>query len=186
MNSVTRYHLNTCAHKLFLILHCNVEFHLKRRLNTIQKTDLKLQLFKHCTEYIEKHIEIISHAVSEAQDAVHSESKNTAGDRYETERAMKQRETELFGKRIDEAMEQHQMLQMMDVSKHYNSVQPGSLVLTSIGPFFIAISTDEIVIEEVEYFVISIDSPIGQAMANKSAGESFTFRGKSIKISVVC
>jgi transcription elongation GreA/GreB family factor len=145
-----------------------------------------LQLFKHCTEYIEKHIEIISHAVSEAQEAVNSESKNTAGDRYETERAMKQRETELFGKRIDEVMEQHQLLQLIDVSKQYDIVQPGSLVSTTDGLFFIAVSTDEIIIDDVEYCVISIDSPIGQAMANKNIGETFIFRGKSIKINDIC
>lgn len=151
-------------------------------LKTTEKKEIKLQLFNHCTEYIEKHIEIINHAVSEAQQAVKGESKNTAGDRYETERAMKQRETELFGKRIDEAMKQYQMLQMIDPSKVYTSVQPGSLVSTSTGVFFIAISTDEVVIDDVEYCIISIDSPIGQAMVNRNIGETFLFRGKSITI----
>jgi transcription elongation GreA/GreB family factor len=153
---------------------------------TTEKKEIKLRLFKHCTEYIEKHIEIINHAVSEAQQAVKSESKNTAGDRYETERAMKQRETELFGKRIDEAMKQYQTLQLIDPSKMYTSVQPGSLVSTSTGVFFIAISTDEVIFDDIEYCIISIDSPIGQAMVNKNIGEAFFFRGKNLKISDIC
>lgn len=153
---------------------------------TTEKKDIKLQLFKHCTDYIEKHIEIIRHAVSEAQQAVNGESKNTAGDRYETERAMKQRETELFGKRIDEAMKQHQILQIINASKQYSSVQPGALVSTSIGSFFIAISTDEVVIDDIEYCIISIDSPICQAMINKNIGEAFLFRGKNITINEIC
>jgi len=114
------------------------------------------------------------------------ESKNTAGDRYETERAMKQRETELFGKRAEEAMKQYQMLQMIDVSKQYDSVQPGALVSTSAGYFFIAVSTDEIVIDDIEYCIISIDSPIGQAMTKKRAAETFEFRGKNIRIIDIC
>lgn len=153
---------------------------------TTAKKDIKLQLFKHCTEYIEKHIEIIRHAVSEAQQAVNGESKNTAGDRYETERAMKQRETELFGKRIDESMKQYQILQMIDPSKEYNCVQPGSLVSTSTGIFFIAISTDEVLIDNVEYCIISIDSPIGQAMEKRNIGEVFLFRGKTVTINDIC
>lgn len=148
--------------------------------------DIKLQLHKHCTEYIKHHIEINSHAVAEAQQAVTGETKNTAGDRYETERAMKQRETELFGKRIDEALKKYRMLESIDASKPVDSVMPGALVSTSIGFFFIAISTDEVSIDGEEYCIISIESPIGQSMANKRTRESFSFRGKQISIHDIC
>ena len=137
-------------------------------------------------EYVKHHIEINIHAVSEAQEAVTGETKNTAGDRYETERAMKQRETELFGKRIDEAMKQHEMLEKIDAATQIAAVMPGALVATSAGSFFIAISTDEVIIDEEEYCIISIESPIGQAMANKRKGDSFFFRGKQIKIRDIC
>lgn len=137
-------------------------------------------------EYVKHHIEINSIAVSEAQQAVNGETKNTAGDRYETERAMKQRETELFGKRIDEAMKQLQMLEQIDAAKQVDSALPGALVVTSIGSFFIAISTEEVIIDDEEYCNISIESPIGRAMATKKKGDSFFFKGKPIKISDIC
>lgn len=113
------------------------------------------------------------------------ETKNTAGDRYETERAMKQRETELYGKRIEEVVLQRSILLDIDPSKEYQVVQPGSLVISSAGNFFIAISADEVVIDGEEYCNISIDSPIGSAMADKKAGETFNFRGKIFSITTV-
>jgi transcription elongation GreA/GreB family factor len=132
------------------------------------------------------HIEINILAVSEAQEAVAGETKNTAGDRYETERAMKQRETELFGKRIDEAMKQHELLEKIDATTQSAAVVPGALVSTSAGSFFIAISTDEVIIDGKEYCIISMESPIGQAMANKRKGDTFFFRGKPITITGIC
>jgi transcription elongation GreA/GreB family factor len=148
--------------------------------------DIKEKLYKHCVDYVNNHIEIISGAVSEAQDAVNSETKNTAGDKHETERAMKQLETEAFGRRLDEAMQQHKLLKAIDISKKYEFVAPGALVDTSLGAFFIAISADEIEIEGEEYCVVSPESPIGQAMVNRKAGDSFLFRGNSVRVVDIC
>lgn len=146
------------------------------------KLNIKFQLYKHCVGYVRDHIEINRHAISEAQQAAQMETKNTAGDRYETELAMKQRETELFGKRLESALQQEQVLTSIDASKEYNSVQPGALVITSIGSFFIAVGADEITMDGEEYSLISIDSPICREMVNKRAGDSFLFRGKTIRI----
>jgi transcription elongation GreA/GreB family factor len=146
------------------------------------KKEIKLKLYKQCLDYVKNHIEINIEAVSQAQEAVNSEDKNSAGDKYETGRAMMQRETESFSRRLNEAMLQHQLLQSIDLSGEYKVVKPGALVYTTIGIFFIAISVDEIQIDDEEYCIVSAESPISQAMANCSAGSSFSFRGKSVKI----
>lgn len=99
---------------------------------------------------------------------------------------MKQRETELFGKRLDESLKMDQLLQEIDVSKQYRSVVPGALVSTSIGEFFIAISADEVVIDGKEYDIVSPESPICQAMANMNVGESFVFRDKTVRVIAIC
>lgn len=148
----------------------------------LMKKQIKLELYKHCLEYVRKHIEIYNKAISNAQEAVNSEDKNSAGDKYETDRAMMQRETETLGRRLAEAQKLHQTLQTIDLSSNFKIVKPGALVYTSIGIFFIAISVDEIKIDNEEYCIISPESPIGQAMANCAAGSTFSFRGKSIKI----
>jgi transcription elongation GreA/GreB family factor len=149
------------------------------------KNAIKVQLYNHCIEYVKNHIEINNRALSGAQDAVNSETKNTAGDKHETERAMKQLETETFGRRLSEALSQFKLLQTIDISLQSDSVKPGSLVYTSMGIFFIAISADEVVIDGEEYCIVSPESPIGQAMINHRAGSVFKFRATTAKIEAI-
>lgn len=160
--------------------------YFNRILGTSVNNSIKQQLYSHCLSYVNHHIDINSQAVAEAQEAVMEETKNTAGDRYETERAMKQRQTELFGKRIDEAIKQREILEMINPLKTHDTAETGALVTTSSGLFFIAISTDEVTIDEEEYCIISAESPIGMAMAGKKKGDTFFFREKRIQISDVC
>lgn len=147
---------------------------------------VKQRLFKHCADYIARNIDINTHAVDVAQSAVIGEDKNIGGDQYETERAMKQRETEMFGQRLIEAEKQRELLRNIDISKKYDSVQPGALVFTSIGSFFIAISVDEVTIDGEEYDIISPQSPLVVAMAGRKAGDSFLFRSKNVAIKEIC
>jgi len=153
---------------------------------TLDKSAVKQRLYTHCLDYVTHHIEINQRMVDESQEAANEETKNTSGDRYETERAMKQRETELFGKRIEEALQLRATLMSINADRQCTIVQPGALVFTTAGIFFIAISSDEIIIDGEEYCMISVDSPIGAAMAGKRAGESFTFRGKKFSIEHIC
>ena len=150
------------------------------------KKELKLQLYKHCLDYVKNHIEINGRAVSSAQEAVDDETESSGSDKSDTSRAMKELETETFGRRLEEVLAQHQLLQKIEISKDYDVVMSGSLVYTSIGNFFIAISADEVIIDGEEYCVVSPESPIGQAMANRTSGSSVSFRGKTVKILDIC
>ncbi len=144
--------------------------------------ELKLQLYKHCLKYVNHQIDIINRALDDAQSAANEETKSSAGDKYETGRAMKQRESELLVRRLNDAHALQKTLHQIDVSKNCDSVKPGALVTTSMGIFFIAISADEVVIDNEEYCLISQESPIGEAMLHCKAGESFRFRERVVKV----
>lgn len=144
--------------------------------------ELKLRLYKHCLDYVNHQIDIINRALDDAQSAANDETKNSAGDKYETGRAMKQRESEVLVKRLNDYHALQKTLHFIDISKKCDHVRSGALVTTSIGVFFIAISADEVVIDNEEYCLISQESPIGAAMLNCKAGGSFQFRGKAVKI----
>lgn len=147
--------------------------------------ELKLQLYKHCLDYVHHQIDIINRALDDAQSAANDETKNSAGDKYETGRAMKQRESELLVARLNDSHLLQKTLHQIDISKKCDNVKSGALVTTSMGIFFIAISADEVVIDNEEYCLISQESPIGAAMLNCKAGESFKFRDKVVKIITV-
>lgn len=146
------------------------------------KKPIKTELLKHCLEYVRKHIEMYNNAISNTQEAMSVDEKKSAGDKYETDRAMMERENETLGRRLNEAMNLHQNLKSIDLSNDLKVIKPGALVYTSMGNFFIAISADEVTVDDIEYCIISLESPIGQAMKNYGEGATFFFRGKSVKI----
>ncbi len=146
---------------------------------------IKEKLYRHCQDYINQSITTAEQAITAAEEAMESETKSTSGDKHETGRAMKQLEVEAFGHRLDEALVQKDQLALVDISRPYEKVETGALVYTSFGNFFIAVSADEIMIDNEEYCIISPDSPIAQAMMNLAAGASFSFRNRGVRISNV-
>jgi hypothetical protein len=52
---------------------------------------------------------------------------------------------------------------------------PGSIVTTSNGVFYIAISLGQVMLEQMKFLVISPDSPIGKLLMGKKLGESIVW-----------
>ncbi|GAB4022984.1 hypothetical protein GCM10028773_38230 [Spirosoma koreense] len=110
-----------------------------------------------------------------AQEAANSESKSSAGDKYETGRAMAQLERDRNAQLLAEALKLSQELSRLNVEKTYEIVQPGSLVLTNRGAFFVSISAGKLTLEGQDYFAISPASPIATVLSGRKAGDTLTF-----------
>ena len=143
---------------------------------------IKETLFNHCLDYVNAHIETNRHAYEQVQEAALSETKTVASEEPETGKERMQREMETIGQRLEEIIGQRTMLQSLEYKKTFTCVEPGALVETTVGFFFISMSADEIEIDGVEYCPVSISSPIGMAISNKKAGERVAFREKTIQI----
>lgn len=148
----------------------------------MNKNEIKAQLFNHCLHDIDTRIKTIENAINDAQEAASSETKSVASEEPETGKERMQREVETFGRRLEESIAQQVLLRNIDYKKTHTYVEPGSLVETSMGIFFIAMSADEIEIDGECYCPISLNSPIGQAIKEKQAGEKVSFRGKVLEI----
>ncbi len=152
----------------------------------MNKTEIKELLFNHCMNDVDTRIKTIEKAIDEAQDAARSETKSVASEEPETGKERMQREIETLGRRLEESVTQHTILRNINYKKVCTITEPGALVETSIGVFFIAMSADEIDIEGESYTPISLSSPIGLVLKDRKAGEKVSFRGKSIKIFSIC
>ena len=131
---------------------------------------------------VNSHIKANQEAIRQAQEAAKSETKTVASEEPETGKERMQLEIELFGRRLDESVSKKALLHMLNYSKKFTVVEPGALVETSIGYFFICLSADEIEINGTDYCPISLVSPIGQVLKDKQAGQSAEFRGRYIKV----
>ena len=131
---------------------------------------------------IEQRIANSKKAMEEAQAAANEESKSSAGDKFETGRAMMQRERDKNAKQLTEAVHIKQVLKQINWQRKTETVEAGSLVITNQGAFFISISVGKIVIEETTYFAISMATPIGKLLQGKRVGEEASFNGRSYQI----
>jgi len=123
--------------------------------------------------------------MKDAQDAANQEEKSSAGDKYETTRAMMQIEKDKNAKQLGETIKLKKALSQITPHLSSPTVVLGSLVLTDKGNFYISISVGKIKAENTEYIAIAPTSPLGAAFMNRKVSESATFNGQVYKITAV-
>jgi hypothetical protein len=116
------------------------------------------------------------------KNALESETKSSAGDKHETGRAMLQLEMEKASQQFSSISSKQEVLQKIDIQKKNEIGKLGSLVVTSQGSYFLAISIGLIALDTKDYFVISPSSPIGKLLLVKIKGETFMFNNKKIQV----
>lgn len=124
---------------------------------------------------MQQRIDTARQAMEAAQEAANSEEKSSAGDKYETGRAMAQLERDRHAHLLAEAMKLSQDLARLTIDKTYDTVQPGSLVTTNRGAFFVSISAGKLMLDGSDYFAVSPASPIATALSGRKAGDVVMF-----------
>jgi len=147
--------------------------------------NLKQELYTQCMDIVEKKIQHEIKAINIAQEASNLETKSSAGDKYETGRAMMQLEKEKHGFQLQQNQKIKQHLLNINVQTKHTSVSVGSLVCTDQGNYFLAISVGELKINNIDVMTLSIASPLGKALLNQQPGFDVQFRGKSFKVLTV-
>jgi transcription elongation GreA/GreB family factor len=117
--------------------------------------------------------------LQELQVAMASETKSSAGDKYETAREMINQEKNKILTQLSEIAKQENFLSQINPSENDKVIRIGSIVSTSKAVYFISISLGEIADNGVQFMAISPASPIGQLLLNKKAGDTIEWRGKS-------
>ena len=125
------------------------------------------------------------HAYKDAEKASNDDTKSSAGDKYETGRAMMQQEKDRNTTQLNEANKL--MVALNHISTKGNSVEAetGSLVITDNGKFYIAISAGVLTVGRESYFAVSPASPVGIKLKGLKAGDNFDLNGKKYKVEEV-
>lgn len=148
-------------------------------------SELKKELYKQCVNYVQKRMEAAQHAIIEAQKASNDDTKSSAGDKYETGRAMMQQETDRNMVQLNEANKLNIALNQVTANGESDHVITGSLVITNHGNFYIAVSAGMFTINKEQYFAVSPASPIGLMLRGQKKGGEFTLNGKLYHIKIV-
>ena len=143
---------------------------------------IKRQLFEKCKENADDRIRHAKEAMLAAQEAANEESKSSAGDKYNTVRALMQIETDRYARQLIEAQKLAGTMDLIHIERQHDQLDLGSLVETDNGNFFIATSVGKISVDDFTAFAISAASPIGQQLMGKKEGDQLSFNNKKITI----
>lgn len=135
-----------------------------------------------CKEQLEQKVKEIEQAIAERREAIKNDTKSSMGDKYETSREMLQQDINMNMTRLSKLKEEEAVLNRIQPDVLTTRVTDGSLVYTTNGNFYIAISAGKLKIANELYYAISITSPIGRQLKGKQQGNEFSLNGRNYKI----
>ena len=145
--------------------------------------ELKRQIYSQLLELIDKKIDTAKKAIESAKESRDNDTKSSAGDKYETGRAMMQIEMDKNEAQLSKAVNSKRELSQINIQKDYNRAEFGALVMTNHGNYFISIGIGKIEVNKENYYCISLASPIGNLLHNKKIGDKVQFKERELIIS---
>lgn len=143
---------------------------------------LKQSIYQHISDLLDSKIEEINQLISSGKESRDSDTKSSAGDKHETSRAMIQIEMENNQKQLNKNAALKTELSKINLEREFNTIDFGSLVITTKGNYFISIGIGQVKINNETHFVISLASPIGGALKGKQKGDNISFNKNEIEI----
>jgi len=143
---------------------------------------LRKALFDLCVAYADSRIRAAQEVMQQAQEAANAEEKSSAGDKYETSRAMAHLEKEKATAQLIAGNKLKEVLSKINPNQPTTLAALGSVVVTNHGNYYLAISAGKLIVADKEYVAVSPASPIGAQLVGCVAGSEITFQGKSLLI----
>jgi hypothetical protein len=151
-------------------------------LSLADMSGIKQQLYDQCIAYVQSRMAAAEDAYKDAEKASNDDTKSSAGDKYETGRAMMQQEKDRNTMQVNEANKLMITLNLISTKGTSKTAENGSLVITNNGKFYLAISAGNLTINDESYFAVSPASPIGMKLKGLKMGDEFILNGKGYKI----
>lgn len=148
------------------------------------KIQIKRQITEYFKRYINNQIRFHSELMNKEQ-AIANMYKGAMESRHDTFKEEAQSRRDSHAAKVDYYLRLLSDLQLINPDKVYDKVTFGAIVIldNELNLFiFASIIEDDIMIFGKYYTPISLNSPLGQAVSGKKAGDTFEFQGKLIKI----
>jgi hypothetical protein len=140
-----------------------------------QKIVFKNRLKEICHLQIVQRIEAAKSNINNAQESSNNEEKSSAGDKYETARAMSHIEKDMHARQLAENVKELAILHAVDVNTIYTTGRAGAFLQCQGISFFIAAGLGKHAIESETIFFLSPKAPLAKLLQDKKIGDHFIF-----------
>lgn len=117
-----------------------------------------------------------------AKESRDSDTKSSAGDKFETGREMMQREMDKISASLDLQKNQLAQMQRIDLHENLNRVGIGSFIETDAENYYLSVGLGKLTCKGSPFYAISSDSPIGELLMGKQKGDTIELRGRKITL----
>jgi len=139
-----------------------------------EKIAFKSKLRRWALDHITQRINTARAAIDQAQQAANSEEKSSAGDKYETGRAMSHLQQEMHSRQMTEYLKELATLHAVNTDRVYAEGKPGAFLQGEGLAFFIAAGLGKHNIDGETIFFLSPNAPLAKLLQNKTAGDRIT------------
>jgi hypothetical protein len=147
-----------------------------------EKIAFKNSLREFARTVIEQRVAAAQQAMNNAQQAANNEEKSSAGDKYETARAMGHLEKDMHARQLTEHVKELGMLHTVDVTRLYTTAATGSVIQCEQQSFFIAAGLGKQTVEGKLIIFLSPLAPLVKLLQGKKTGDQFLFNNKLVEI----
>jgi len=144
--------------------------------------DLKQLAYIQLQELLDKKIDTLLYEIKSAKESRNSDTKSSAGDKYETGREMVNIEIQKNEVQLSKTNILKKNLSLININKTYNKIEFGSFIKTNIGIYFISIGLGKIKVNNIEYYAISAVSPIGKLLIDKKIKDKIQLQDREFII----
>ncbi len=143
---------------------------------------MKQKLQEQIANILETKISELNSAIEQAQKSANEETKSSAGDKYETGRAMAHNTIAMYQNQMTQFLTDKQVFESINFDLQTDKISNGSLVNTNIGMLFFAISVGKQTVGSTVVQTLSMGSPLGKELYHKQKGDSVMLNGKKISV----
>jgi hypothetical protein len=150
--------------------------------NDSQKLAWKQTLKNACIQLLHARIAHIEQAITEAREAANSEEKSSAGDKYETSRAMSHLAQEMQGRQLEDAKQELDFINRLNTTDIFTAANTGAVVICPDIIFYISLGLGNTLVDSYKVMLLSPKAPIAGLLYRKKAADTFEFNKKTIQI----
>jgi hypothetical protein len=145
----------------------------------------KASLKRWALDLLSQRVATANEAMQSAQEAANSEEKSSAGDKYETGRAMGHLQKDMYARQLAELMRELAALHAVNVGEPCFGVRAGALLRTDAVDFFIGIGLGKQTIDGRVVVFLSPQAPLAQALQGKKTGDTVIFQRETLTIQAI-
>ena len=145
--------------------------------------DIKDRLIQVGENTLENRIRELDGELRILKSQYEGETKSSAGDKYETGRAMLHLELEKKSAQYDKTVQLYRAFsEVRKLPKSSDVVKRGSLVITSGGNFYISVGLGTVKVDDTLFYFVSPQAPVAAFLLDKKAGDEVQFNNQTLII----